>query len=53
MSLQVKDGLFRGGGFELLGVQMLVLLTIIGWSVLTMKHGSMLEQVGRKILAIE
>ena len=35
-SIEVKDGLFRGGGFELLGVQMLVLLTIIGWSVLTM-----------------
>ena len=53
LCLQVKDGLFRGGGFELLGVQMLMLLAVIGWSALTMKHGSMLEQVGRKILAIE
>jgi len=34
--VEVRAGVFRGGGFELLGKQMLLVLSIIGWSVLTM-----------------
>jgi len=30
--IEVKDGLFRGGGFELLGIQSIGMLVIIGWS---------------------
>eukprot|EP00438_Fugacium_kawagutii_P001121 Skav218112 [mRNA] locus=scaffold759:204027:222910:- [translate_table: standard] len=30
--IEVSNGLFRGGGFQLLGVQLLMLLAIIGWT---------------------
>jgi Amt family ammonium transporter len=32
--IEVYSGLFRGGGFQLLGVQCLGIVSIIGWSVL-------------------
>jgi Amt family ammonium transporter len=31
--IEVDSGLFRGGGFQLLGVQCLGIVTVIGWSV--------------------
>lgn len=33
---QVEDGLFRGGSARLLGVQLLLTVSIIGWSLVTM-----------------
>jgi ammonium transporter len=34
--IHVENGLFRGGGFRLLGVQMLSVVSIIGWSLTCM-----------------
>eukprot|EP00438_Fugacium_kawagutii_P024331 Skav216815 [mRNA] locus=scaffold135:139057:144474:- [translate_table: standard] len=34
--IEVEDGLFRGGSARLLGVQLLLALSIMGWSLVTM-----------------
>ena len=33
--MQVDDGLFRGGGIQLLGVQLLMAAAVVAWSFLT------------------
>lgn len=33
-SIDIQDGLFRGGGFNLLGLQLLAIVATIGWSLM-------------------
>lgn len=35
VGIEVENGLFRGGGFGLLGVQLLLVAAILGWAVIT------------------
>eukprot|EP00439_Symbiodinium_sp_Y106_P084797 s163_g26.t1 len=39
LGVEVENGLFRGGGFNLLGVQLLSLVAILGWAVITVTPG--------------